>query len=221
MGTLRVFSNFAATSANSTLCSRAGLTLARFSDIVAVSGTVRIIVTIAAKRNSEFRPKSRTRRSYFAYERKTSSRSKVTILFVATGFSYEHKRNFEDSGNRSVILALRDKFSRVIDVLRCNDKSFHIRLTTPKQVHFLRRHYSHKVSLLQAPDEAKRTRIVKTITDRIARKPGYYPGPDIEARNRYETVRAAMHTDTMHTRSKKAHGVTAKDSRMKTVFRRR
>lgn len=94
-------------------------------------------------------------------------------------------------------------------------------LTTPKQVHFLRRHYSHKVSLLQAPDEAKRTRIVETITDRIARKPGYYPGPDIEARNRYETVRAAMHTDTMHTRSKKAHGVTAKDSGMKTVFRRR
>lgn len=59
------------------------------------------------------------------------------------------------------------------------------------------------------------------ITDRIARKPGYYPGPDIEARNRYETVRATMHTDTMHTRSKKAHGVTAKDSGMKTVFRRR
>lgn len=43
---------------------------------------------------------------------------------MATGFSYEHKRNFEDSGNRRVILALRDKFSRVIDVLRCNDKSF-------------------------------------------------------------------------------------------------
>lgn len=77
----------------------------------------------------------------------------------------------------------------------------------PAEIHFLRRHYSRKVSLPEAPDEAKRTHIVGIITTCIARERGYYPGPDIGKGERECSVR-----ERACTRSKKAHGVNDKDS---------